>query len=183
MAATEVFRLHPECFDEETSKLLEDAPDLFGQALVRYVHSVEESKRLNERKEPCVLIAASGMCESGRIVHHLKYNIADPRNTVLIIGFQAPETLGRRIVERRPEVRIHDHMVPLRSEVVIMNGFSSHADRGDFETFLGPLAGQVRKVRLVHGELDQAAALEAMLRAKGFTDVAYPNRGDVVELD
>jgi metallo-beta-lactamase family protein len=183
MAATEVFRLHPECFDEQTSKLLEDAPDLFGQSLVRYVHSVDESKRLNERKEPCVLIAASGMCESGRIVHHLKYNIGDPRNTVLIIGFQAPETLGRRIVERRAEVRIHDHMVPLRSEVVIMNGFSSHADRGDFESFLGPLAGQVRKVRLVHGEPDQAAALEAMLRAKGFADVAYPNRGDVVELD
>jgi metallo-beta-lactamase family protein len=183
MAATEVFRLHPECFDEETSKLLENAPDLFGQSLVRYVRSVEESKRLNEKKEPCILIAASGMCESGRIVHHLKYNIGEPKNTVLIIGFQAPETLGRRLVERRPEVRIHDHMIPLRAEVVIMNGFSSHADRGDFEKFLGPLAGQVRKVRLVHGEPDQAAALEAMLRSKGFTDVAYPNRGDVVELD
>jgi metallo-beta-lactamase family protein len=183
MAATEVFRLHPECFDEETSKLLEDAPDLFGQSLVRYVRSVDESKKLNETKEPCVLIAASGMCESGRIVHHLKYNIGDPRNTVLIIGFQAPETLGRRIVERRPEVRIHDQTIPLRAEVVVMNGFSSHADRGDFETFLGPLAGKVRKVRLVHGEADQAAALESMLREKGFADVAYPDRGDTVELD
>lgn len=183
MAATEVFRLHPECFDEETSKLLESEPDLFGQSLVRYVRSVDESKRLNEVKEPCVLIAASGMCESGRIVHHLKYNIADPKNTVLIIGFQAPETLGRRLVERRAEVRIHDQMVPLRAEVVIMNGFSSHADAADFETFLGPLAGQVRKVRLVHGEADQAATLEAMLRSKGFPDVAYPNRGDMVELE
>lgn len=183
MAATEVFRLHPECFDEETSKLLEDEPDLFGQSSVRYVRSVDESKRLNEVREPMILIAASGMCETGRIVHHLKYNIGDPRNTVLIIGYQAPETLGRRIVERRPEVRIHDQFVPLRAEVVVMNGFSSHADAGDFETYLAPLAGKVKKVRLVHGEPDQAAALETMLRSKGFNDVAYPNRGDMVELD
>ena len=183
MAATEVFRLHPECFDEETSKLLEDEPDLFGQSLVRYVRSVDESKRLNEVKEPCILIAASGMCESGRIVHHLKANIGDPKNTVLIIGYQAPETLGRRIVERRPEVRIHDQMFALRAEVVIMNGFSSHADAADFEAFLGPLAGKVRKVRLVHGEADQAAALEAMLRANGFLDVTYPDRGEMVDLD
>jgi metallo-beta-lactamase family protein len=183
MAATEVFRMHPECFDEETSKLLETQPDLFGQSLVRYVRSVDESKRLNESRESCVLIAASGMCESGRIVHHLKAGLPDERNTVLIIGFQAAETLGRRIVERRPEVRIHGQMVPLRAEVVVMNGFSSHADQGDFEEFLGPLAGRVGKVRLVHGEPEQAAALEAMLRAKGFRDVAYPNRGDVVDFD
>lgn len=178
MRATEVYRLHPECYDEETSMLLADDPNLFGHELVRYVQSVDESKELNERKEPCVLIAASGMCESGRILHHLKHNISDERNTVLIIGYQAPDTLGRRLVEKRPEVRIHDRMMPLRAEVAVMNGFSSHADRHDFDDFLGPLAGDVERVRLVHGEPDQAAALADLLKQKGFRDVVYPERGD-----
>jgi metallo-beta-lactamase family protein len=178
MRATEVFRMHPECFDEETALLLSDQPDLFGEELVRYVRSVEESQALNERREPCLIIAASGMCETGRILHHLKHNIDDARNTVVIIGYQAPETVGRRIVERRPEIRIHDRMIPLRSEVVVLNGFSSHADRGDFENYLGPLAGKVGKVRLVHGEADQAAALEKLLRERGFEDVSYPQRGE-----
>jgi len=144
--ATEVFRLHPECFDEATAKLLEDDPDLFGGRRIQYTRTVEESKRLNARSEPCVIIAASGMCEAGRIVHHLKHGIEDPRNTILIIGFQAPETLGRRLVERREEVRIHGQFWKLRAEVVVMNGFSSHADRNDFRDLLGPLAGQVKQV-------------------------------------
>ena len=88
--ATEIFRLHPECFNQETALLLEEYPDLFGKKHTCYVHSVEESQQLNTRKDPCVIIAASGMCEAGRILHHLKHNIEDPRNTVLIIGFQRP---------------------------------------------------------------------------------------------
>lgn len=182
MAATEVFRLHPECFDEETSRLLEDEPDLFGHHLVRYVRSVEESKKLNTREEPCIVIASSGMCESGRIVHHLKYNIADERNTVVIIGYQAADTLGRRIVERRPEVRIHDAYVPLKAEVVVLNGFSSHADQSDLEADLGPLRGSAKHVRLVHGEEQSALALQKRLVEMGFADVQYPARGDSVEL-
>jgi metallo-beta-lactamase family protein len=181
--ATDVFRMHPECFDEQTARLLEDDPDLFGQKLVHYVQSVEESKQLNSRREPCIIMAASGMCESGRIVHHLKHNIEDPRNTVIIIGFQAPDTLGRRIVEKRPEVRIHDGWWKLRAEVVVMNGFSSHADEKDFVSFLGPLAGQTRAVRLVHGEVDRAEALAKGLRAIGFGQVAIPDRGESVSLE
>jgi metallo-beta-lactamase family protein len=183
VAATEVFRLHPECFDEETWDLLQKDADLFGGRLVHYVHSVEESKSLNAIKEPCLIISASGMCETGRILHHLKHNIEDPRNTILIIGYQAPETLGRRIVEKRPQVRIHDKIYQLKAEVVVMNGFSSHADRDDFGNFLGPLAGLVGKVRLVHGEQDQAAALMQLLREKGFADVQYPERGTTVALE
>ncbi|MCI0682395.1 MAG: MBL fold metallo-hydrolase [Gemmataceae bacterium] len=181
--ATEVFRLHPECFDEETWDLLQRDADLFGGYLVHYVHSVEESKALNHHRDPCLIISASGMCETGRILHHLKNNIEDPRNTVLIIGFQAPETLGRRLVEKRPEVRIHDKMYPLRAEVVVMNGFSCHADRDDFSAFLGPLAGQVGKTRLVHGEADQATALVQLLEGKGFRDAGYPERGETVVLE
>jgi metallo-beta-lactamase family protein len=181
--ATEVYRLHPECFDEETARLLEDEPGLFGGGRVRYLRTVEESKRLNDLQEPGVIIAASGMCEAGRILHHLKHGVGDARNTVLIVGFQAPDTLGRRLVERRPEVRILDRMVPLRAEVVVLNGFSSHADHNDLLDYLGPLAGSARAVRLVHGEPERAEALAAALRAKGFADVAVPEQGEGIHVD
>ncbi len=181
-AATEVFRLHPECFDEETARLLEEDVDLFGQKRIHYTRSVEESKQLNGRRDPCVIIASSGMCEMGRILHHLKHNIEDARATILIIGFQAPNTLGRRLVEKQPEVRIFDRRYHLRAEVVVMNGFSSHADKNDFQRILGPLAGQVPHVRLVHCEMDQAEALAAALRANRFPDVAIPDRGESINL-
>lgn len=180
--ATEVFRLHPECFDDETALLLEDHPDVFGERLIHYLRTVEESQQLNSRREPCIIIAASGMCEAGRIVHHLKHNIEDPRNTVLIIGFQAPETLGRRLVERRPEVQIFDRLYQLRAEVVVMNGFSSHADQGDFMDYLTPLAESTGSVRLVHGELDRATALASALSGAGFRDVVIPDRGESILL-
>lgn len=180
--ATEIFRLHPDCFDEATLQLLEEDPDVFGQRRVHYTRSVEESKRLNSRHDPCVIIASSGMCENGRILHHLTHTIEDARNTVILIGYQAPDTLGRRLEERQPEVRIHDHRYHLRAEVAVLNGFSSHADQNDFRTFLGPLAGQAKHVRLVHGEPDQSEALAQMLRTEGFADVAVPGRGDRVTL-
>jgi metallo-beta-lactamase family protein len=181
--ATDVFRRHPECFDEETALLLEDDPDLFGEKRINYIHNVEDSKRLNDREGPCVIIAASGMCEAGRVLHHLKHNIEDECNTVLIIGFQAPETLGRRIVERRPEVRILDRVCKLRAEVVVLNAFSSHADQNDFMAFLGPLAATTGKVRLVHGEPDRAEALAVALRGAGFAEVGVPERGEAVSLE
>jgi len=179
-AATNVFRLHPECFDDETAALLQSDDDLFGENLVRYVRSVEESKNLNRSAEPGIIIAASGMCEAGRILHHLKHNIEDPRNTVLIIGFQAPNTLGRRIVDKAPEVRIHDRLWKLNAEVAVLNGFSGHADKDDLHAFLAALAPGTKKLRLVHGEADQAQALMDAMRQAGFKDVAYPDRGDKV---
>src|SRR5262249_39202475 len=114
--ATEGFRLHPECFDDETLKLLDQHPHPFGGKRIRYVHSVEESKSLNARQEPCIIIAASGMCEAGRILHHLKHAIEDERNTVLLVGYQAPNTLGRKLVEHQPEVRILDRRFTVRAE-------------------------------------------------------------------
>ncbi|MFO0876002.1 MAG: MBL fold metallo-hydrolase [Gemmataceae bacterium] len=181
-AATEIFRLHPECFDEETADLLAREPDLFGGGQIRYVRDVEESKRLNARPDPAVIIAASGMCEAGRILHHLKHNIEDPRTTILLVGFQAPDTLGRRIAERRDEVRLLDRTRRLRAEVVTLNGFSAHADHDDLLRYLGPLASTTRQVRLVHGEVEPAEALATALRERGFPDVAVPDRGDIVEL-
>lgn len=181
--ATEVFRLHPECFDEDTAILLADNPDLFGEKRITYIQNVEDSIRLNSRQEPCIIIAASGMCEAGRILHHLKHNVENDNNTILIIGYQAPDTLGRRLVERQQEVRILDRFFKLRANVVVMNGLSSHADHNDFLAFLGPLAGQTRKVRLVHGEPPRSEALAAALRATGFADVGIPARGEVVQIN
>jgi metallo-beta-lactamase family protein len=176
--ATEVFRAHPECFDEPTLQLLAEQPDLFGERHVRYVEKVHESLALNDRPGPCVIISASGMCEAGRILHHLRHHIENPRSTVLIAGYQAEGTLGRRLVERRPEVRILGRLLPVKAEVVVLNGLSSHADHGDLLRSLGPLAGTAGKVRLVHGEPARAEALAEGLRAAGFADVGVPERGE-----
>ena len=120
------------------------------------------------------------MCEAGRVLHHLKHTIEDARNTILIVGFQAADTLGRRLVERRPEVRILGRTFRVKAEVVALNGLSSHADHGDLLRSLGPLAATSERVRLVHGEPDRAAALAEGLRAAGFVDVAIPDRGESV---
>ncbi len=179
-AATEVFQMHPECFDEETSKMLYSVPDLFGERLVNYLRTPVESRELNDFRDPCIIIAASGMCESGRILHHLKHNISYEKNSVLIIGYQAPHTLGRRLVDQTPEVRIHDQLVPLRAEVVVMNGFSNHAGQDDLLRMLKPLKDVAKTVCLVHGEADQANALRTELLNLGFPDVRYPARGETV---
>jgi len=178
--ATEVFRAHPECFRDEALRLLREHPDLFGERHVRYVEKVHDSIALNDVREPCVIVSASGMCEAGRILHHLKHNVEDPRSTILIAGWQAPDTLGRRLVERRPEVRILGRTLALKAEVVVLNGLSSHADHGGLLRSLGPLAGTARRVRLVHGEPERAAALADGLREAGFEDVAVPDRGESV---
>jgi metallo-beta-lactamase family protein len=180
LRATEVFESHPECFNEQTLQLLQQHPDLFSQRWIHYIETVNDSIGLNSKPEPCVIIAASGMCEAGRILHHLKHNIEDPRSTILIAGFQAPETLGRRLVEHRPEVRILGQTFAVKAEVVVLNGLSSHADHGDLLRTLGPLAGTATQVRLVHGEPDRAEALAAGLRTVGFVDVAIPEPGDSV---
>jgi metallo-beta-lactamase family protein len=178
--ATEVFRAHPECFDSPTLRLLEEHPDLFGEQHVRYVDKVHQSIELNHRPGPCVIISSSGMCEAGRILHHLRHNLEDARSTVLIVGFQAPDTLGRALVERRPEVRILGRAVKVKAEVVVLNGLSSHADQADLLRDLGPLAGVAKSTRLVHGEPPRAEVLAAALRTVGFADVAVPERGDSV---
>src|SRR5262249_39598529 len=130
----------------------------------------------------CVIISASGMCEAGRILHHLKHNLEDPRSTVLIVGYQAEGTLGRRLVEGRDEVRVLGRSVRVRAEVVVLNGLSSHADHGDLLRARGRLCGTAQKVRLVHGEPARAEALAAGLRQAGFADVAVPERGESVAI-
>ena len=177
--ATEVFRNHTECFDEEALALLEAHPDVFGERHVRFVETVNESVKLNYRPGPCVVIASSGMCEAGRVLHHLKHGVGNPLNTVLIAGYQAADTLGRKLVEKRPEVRILGRMCPVKAEVVVLNGLSSHADHGDLLRMLGALERSTR-VRLVHGEPDRAAKLQEGLKGIGFADVGIADRGESV---
>lgn len=181
--ATEVFRMHPECYDEEARARLADGIDILGGESCVYVRSVDDSKAINRRRESCVVIAASGMCEAGRILHHLKNNISDPRNTILIVGFQAKHTLGRRIVEREPRVKIYGDEYPVKARVQVLNGFSSHADAGELRRQTAPLAADCRRAFLVHGESDQAGALRDTMRASGYRSVEIPQRGDRFALD
>ena len=177
---TEVFRMHQECFDKETREaFLSNHQDPFGFYRLRYIRNVEESKKLNTSNEPCMIISASGMCEAGRILHHLANNISDPKNTVLVVGFMAENTLGRRIVERQPVVNIFGEPVPLRAEVAILNGFSAHADKNGLQSYFQSLdKDRLRQVFIVHGEPDQSKELAETIRSTGFKEVAVPVRGE-----
>jgi metallo-beta-lactamase family protein len=179
---TEVFRRHPECFSEEVNRFLTDGQDPFGFRRLTYVREVSESKKLNDLHGPCVIISASGMCEAGRILHHLRNNIEDPRNTVLITGFQAEHTLGRKILEKRAEVPIFGEPVPLRAEVCSLDELSAHADQKELIDWLRPIAQGLKKVFLVHGETAQGAALAQLITHEYGVEAVQPARGDSFEL-
>jgi len=182
VSATEIFRLHPECYNEETYRYIMSSPNPFGFEMCRYLRSASESRKLNDIKTPCVIISSSGMCEAGRILHHLKNNVEDPRNTILIVNFCAAHTLGKRIVERVPQIKIFGEMYRLRAEVVVINAFSAHADRGELLKYVEETDGAVRRYFLVHGEEDQAAALAESVRKMTGRDAVVPRRGETVEL-
>jgi metallo-beta-lactamase family protein len=173
---TDVFRLHPECFDAETRELIQSNRSPFDFENLRYVEDKEESKAIDASPDPCVVISASGMCEAGRVVHHLKATIGSEKNTIAIVGFQAAHTLGRRIVERRPRVRIFGVERSLRAEVAVLNGFSAHADQRDLVDYADGLRqrGHLGPVALVHGEPAAQAALTVKLRERGIVDVTAP---------
>ena len=177
---TDVFRLHPECFDDETRKLLGTRDSPFEMDDLRYITDVDDSKALTAANEPAVIISASGMCEAGRVLHHLKATIESDKNCVLIVGFQAQHTLGRRIVERRARVKIFGVERDLRAEVVVLNGFSAHADQNDLVEFAveAKAHGPLEHVALVHGEPGPQKVLAGLLREKGLGDVRAPAAGD-----
>ncbi len=180
---TQVYRAHPECYDETLVEYMKHDPNPFGFARLTYVRNVEDSKRLNDSRLPMVIIAASGMAEAGRILHHLRNNVADPRNTVLIVGYCAPHTLGRRIVERQREVRIFGELYPLRAHVDVMNALSAHADEPELVRFVGHMdPKRLEKIYLVHGDPSSQLALADALVAAGYTRPEAPERGETVEL-
>ncbi|MBT4385139.1 MBL fold metallo-hydrolase [Candidatus Peregrinibacteria bacterium] len=179
---TSVFREHLEVLDEETQKLfIEEHDDPFGFERLKYIRSVEESKALNNHQGPCIIISSSGMVEHGRILHHLKNAIEDHRNTLLIVGYQAKNTLGRKLLEGNKSVNIFGEPHPVKIEVKVMNAYSAHADRSDLLDFASKIKG-LKKVILVHGEEDAASDFKKSLEDNGFNDVLIPNFGDSIEL-
>ena len=181
--ATQIFRRHPECYDEETTKTFSADGDPFAARYIHYVSSIEDSKRLNITKGPCVIIAASGMCEGGRILHHLKHAIQDEANVIAIVGFQAEHTLGRRLVEGWDVVPIFGVPTPRLAQVVRFNGFSAHADRNDLLDYVRSVTPPPEKVFVVHGEEKQALSLAAAIQSEhAGIEVVVPEQGSVHEL-
>lgn len=182
---TEIFRLHPECYDEEINQFIAAGKrrDPFGFHRLNYIRSVERSKELNFLREPAVIISASGMCEAGRILHHLKNNIEDSRNMVLIVGWQAPHTLGRRLVERRPRVKIFGEEYSLKARVKTINGFSAHADRDELLDYARQLGvDRLKSAFVVHGEEASSLALADGLQSLGVSQAIVPQPGEEFEL-
>jgi metallo-beta-lactamase family protein len=179
---TQVHRDHPECFDAEARQYLIDGGNPFGFQRLQYIREAADSKKLNDLHGPFVVISASGMCEQGRILHHLRNNIEDPRNTVLITGFQAQDTLGRKLVEKWPEVRIFGEPMRVRAEISSLDELSGHADQNELLEWIKPMAGSLRKVFLVHGEPTQSAALAQLLHSRYGLEAVCPAPGQSFDL-
>jgi metallo-beta-lactamase family protein len=181
--ATAVFVRHPELFDPETRHAFETGNGIpFGFSQLRYVSSPDESRSLNELEEPCIIIAGSGMCEGGRILHHLRHGIGDTRNTVLFVGFQAEGTLGRRIRDGTKVVNVFGEPYDVRAEIVSLDGFSAHADQRELLSWVGCLKPVPRRIFLVHGEPEPAETLAGLLRERTGVEVHVPQRGEEFEL-
>ena len=181
--ATGVFQTHPECYDSDLLEYMLTDPNPFGFERLEYVREAARSKELNGMTVPFVVISASGMAEAGRILHHLRNTVEDPKHTVLIVGYQAEHTLGRRIVERRETVKIFGQPHALRANVEVMNTFSAHADEPGLVDFIGALdRDRLQEVFLVHGDLDRQEKLAAALGEAGVESVRTPARGETVAL-
>ena len=181
---TEIFRAHPECYDEETEQLLmqDGGDDPFGFNMLRYTRSTEESKKLNNIRRPAIIISASGMCEGGRVLHHLRRNIGDPNTTVLFVGFQAENTLGRKLLRGDKTARIYGEEHEVRARMEKIDGYSAHADEGEMLDFINAIPNRPKRVFVVHGEPDATAAMAAGLARLGIEDIAIPERGEKFEV-
>lgn len=171
--ATSIFRVHQECYDEKVhEQFIIQNKNPFGFDSLHYTTNVSESKHINDIKEPCIIISSSGMCEAGRILHHLKNNIEDPRNTILVVGFMAEDTLGRKIADREEVVKIFGHPYKLMAKVKILNTFSAHADYKDIMKYFSRLdLNRLKKVFLVHGEDEALVKLRERLLSVGVKEV------------
>ncbi len=180
---TEVFRSHPECYDRKVyNSFIREGKSPFDFCNLVYTRSVEESKSLNEKNGPMIIISASGMCEHGRILHHLRNNIEDPRTVVLIVGYQAAHTLGRKLVEGEKRVSIMGDKFDVKGSVYVMDAFSGHADRSDLLEYITKIE-DLKKIFLVHGEQTQLESFKAALAENGYEDVNLPDFGQEFELD
>ncbi|MBN2566349.1 MAG: MBL fold metallo-hydrolase [Candidatus Eisenbacteria bacterium] len=182
VSATEIFRRHPECFDEDMNRLLRENDDPLGFSRVQYIREAEESKKLNRKKGPMIIISASGMCEAGRILHHLKNNISNRRNGVMIVGYQAENTLGRRIALGENRVRIFGDVYPVRARVRVFDEFSAHADTDELAAFAKGIRRIPSRTIIVHGNEEQSIAFGRRMTAEGFPNVIVPLDGETIPL-
>ncbi|HVW86684.1 MAG TPA: MBL fold metallo-hydrolase [Bryobacteraceae bacterium] len=161
---TEAFRAHPECFDEETRRYVENGEDPFGFKRLIYIRDANESKKLNDLRGPFVVISPSGMCEAGRVLHHLRHNVGDSRNTVLLTGYQAENTLGRKLRDGMKTVRIFGIPTEVRAEIDSLDELSGHGDSDELIEWMRPMTSGLKRVFLVHGEPEQSGALAARIQ-------------------
>lgn len=178
---TKVFRQNWQYFDEVTKQAFLREKDPLGYDNITYIRKVNDSKRLNTKKGPMIIISASGMCENGRILHHLKNNIENPNNTIIAIGFMAKDTLGRRIVERHKEVKIFGQPRQLKAEVVTLNAFSSHSDKRGLVEYVKRCRGRLKQVFIVHGEQEQSDVLRSNIKRLNLK-VQVPAKDELVYL-
>lgn len=181
--ASDIFKNHLECFDDETKEFVrESRHPALDFPMLNYIRSVEDSKALNERTDPMIIISASGMAETGRVVHHIRNNIENPRNTVCIVSWQAPETLGRRLADREPEVRIFGEIYKRKCDVATIGGLSGHAGQDLLVKYAMGVKDSVKDIYLVHGEEKQAMTLKGLLKERGMDRVHYPDMHDSVDV-
>jgi metallo-beta-lactamase family protein len=181
---TEVFRMHPEVYDQETLKFMQqlNGRDPFGFSRLTYIRAAEKSKELNDRKDPAVIIAASGMCEAGRVLHHLAHHVDDPRNTVMFVGYQAEDTLGRKLVDGEKRVKIYGEEYDVKAEIVKLEGYSAHADHNGLVDYARSMTQRPAQTFIVHAELEAAEALRKGLIDIGLANVSIPDRGEIAEI-
>ena len=178
--ATKVYQTHPECYDRETYRIfIQSNQDPFGFGRLTYIKNVEQSKELNDKQEPCIIISASGMAEGGRVLHHLANNIENKKNLILFVGYAAAHTLARKIIDGETEVNIFGEAHKVKAEVKAMDYFSAHADQGELIDYLRLNdKNRLKNVFLVHGEEEQALPFREKLLQKGFKNVVFPSSGE-----
>jgi metallo-beta-lactamase family protein len=183
--ATSIFQVHQECYSQEVHEaFLQHHKNPFGFGNLTFVNSVEESKKLNEKAGPMVIISADGMCESGRIVHHIANNISDPRNTILIVGFMAENTLGRRIRDGAKVVKIMGDEYDVKATVETINAFSAHADYEEMTKWLDAIdTSRLKKIFLVHGEGDVQKFFQQYLGEHGYKNVQIVKYGETYSVE
>ncbi len=181
--ATEVFRLHPECFNDDIYRFLREKENPFGMENLTYIRELAHSMKLNDMREPMIIISASGMAEAGRIRHHLKNNIGDPKNLVLFVGYCAEHTLGYQIMSGRNPVNIFGEPVQVKAKIASIDAFSGHADKHELRRYVESLTGDIKKVSVIHGEEEQSLAFAETLRTlKPKADVFVPKLGEAMEV-
>ena len=181
--ATNIMRDHPECFNADILEYMKTDPNPFGFNNLIYVQDAEDSKRLNELKEPCIIISASGMADAGRIKHHIANNVSDQKNTILMVGYAEPHSLGGKLRAGNKVVKIFGEEHEVKAEVIIIDSYSAHGDYNEMIQYLGCQdKKQIKKLFLVHGEYEVQLNYKEKLIEAGFKHISIPEQNDIVEI-